>query len=110
MHSADRFSKGREVPKSGMTICGHFVPAGITVSVWADVVHRRKDIFGNDVDMFRPERWLESEEKATKMNSTMMSFGVGKYACLGKNLSRLEVLKFIPSVLRVFDVSFPCLI
>ncbi|CZR63115.1 uncharacterized protein PAC_13012 [Phialocephala subalpina] len=103
LHSADRFAKGREVPESGMTICGQFVPGGTTVSVYTDAAHRQKEIFGNDVDVFKPERWLESEEKTNRMNATMLSFGIGKYGCLEKNLSRLEMLKFIPSVLRAFD-------
>jgi cytochrome P450 len=90
LHVADRFSRGREVPKGGMTICGTFVPAGVTVGVWADVVQHWKEVFGEDMNIFRPERWLESEEKATRMTNAMLSFGNGKYACLGKYLARLE--------------------
>ena len=44
-----------------MPICETFVPAGVTVSVWADVVQHWKDVFGEDVfgedvNVFRPER------------------------------------------------------
>lgn len=106
LHVADKFSRGREVPASGMKICNHFIPGGTTVSIMPDVAHRRKEIFGEDVDVFRPERWLESEEKTNRMLGSMLSFGSGKFGCLGKNLARVEVLKFVPSVLREFDVSF----
>lgn len=39
-----------------------FVPKGGLVSwnLWA--LHRRKDYFGEDAEVFRPERWLDEEE------------------------------------------------
>ncbi|KAF4628675.1 hypothetical protein G7Y89_g9476 [Cudoniella acicularis] len=104
LHVTERFPRGREVPKGGIKICNHFVPAGTTVSVYVDIAHHRKEIFGEDVDVFRPERWLENEENASRMQATLLSFGSGKFGYLGKNLSRLEVLKFVPSVFKAFDV------
>lgn len=40
-----------------------FVPKGGLVSwnLWA--LHRRKDYFGEDAEVFRPERWLDEEEE-----------------------------------------------
>lgn len=39
-----------------------FIPKGGLVSwnLWA--LHRRKDYFGEDAEVFRPERWLDGEE------------------------------------------------
>lgn len=37
------------------------------------VVHRNKEIFGEDADIFRPERWFEREEKT--MNRYMLQVG-----------------------------------
>jgi cytochrome P450 len=42
--------------------------------------------------------------KATRMTSAILSFGNGKYACIGKHLARLEIAKFVPSLLREFEV------
>lgn len=39
------------------------------------------------------------------MRNILFSFGSGKYSCLGKNLSRLELLKVIPELTRTFEVS-----
>jgi cytochrome P450 len=50
---------------------------------------------------------MESEEKTNRMLGCMLGFGSGKFGCLGKNLARVEVLKFVPTLLREFDVSFP---
>ncbi len=80
------------------------------VSAW--VVHRNREIFGEDVEVFRPERWLvdekkdrEAEEKRIKdMGATMLQFGMGSRTCIGKNISLLEIYKLVPSVLRRFEV------
>ncbi|KAF3404255.1 hypothetical protein DPV78_002408 [Talaromyces pinophilus] len=36
----------------------------VGVSTW--VAHRNKDIFGEDAETFRPERWIENPEKVVK--------------------------------------------
>lgn len=50
----------REAPEGGVTMREYFIPAGtdIGMSHWA--VSRNPEIFGNDVDSFRPERWAYS--------------------------------------------------
>lgn len=88
-----------------MAICGKWIPGGVEVGVYASVVHHRKEMFGEDVDLFRPERWLGDEEKVRRMRNTLFSFSSGKYSCLGKYLSRLELLKVIPELIRTFEVS-----
>lgn len=100
-----RLSFTRETPTGGLTICGTWVPPGLSVGVYAPVIHQSRDIFGEDVKVFRPERWLEDKERATQMNNTLFHFGHGKYSCLGKNIGKLEIVKLIPTVLREFDVS-----
>jgi cytochrome P450 len=77
------------------------------------VIHRRPEIFGEDVHFYRPERWLvdenkdEESEKARikEMNGCMFQFGMGSRTCIGKNISLLEIYKLVPSVLRSFEVS-----
>ena len=34
-----------------------FIPAGATVNYSVYSMHRRKDLFGEDADEFKPERW-----------------------------------------------------
>ncbi|RFU24689.1 hypothetical protein B7463_g11642, partial [Scytalidium lignicola] len=104
-HMVTRLPFTRETPADGLTICGIWVLPGISVGVYEPVVHRNKEIFGDDVDVFRPERWLDDKEKAKQMANTLFHFGYGKYSCLGNNIARLEILKLIQSVLREFDLS-----
>jgi cytochrome P450 len=116
LHPAPGLPMERIVPPQGAEIAGHFIKGGTIVGCSAWVLHRRKEIFGEDVEVFRPERWLaeddkdkEGEEKRIKeMTGTMLHFGMGARTCIGKNISLLEIYKLVPTVLRRFEVGkFP---
>jgi cytochrome P450 len=121
LHPAPGLPLERVVPPNGAEIAGHFVKRGTIVGVSAWVVHRNKEVFGEDVEDFRPERWLvgqgkevvdekkrDSEEKRIKeMAGTMLQFGQGARTCIGKNISLLEIYKLIPTFLRRFEVRSP---
>lgn len=79
----------REIPEGGLKIGDTFLPAGYKVGVNPAVIHFDRDIFGADVDTFRPERWLEGN--AAKMDRYMMNFGIGKRSCIGVNVSALNL-------------------
>ena len=49
----------RITPPGGANIDGYHIPGGTIVGINPWVIHRNTDIFGKDVDVFRPERWLE---------------------------------------------------
>jgi cytochrome P450 len=58
-------------------------------------------MFGEDADVFRPERWLleEKNEHSIKLaamrRTTEVIFGYGKYQCLGKPIAWLEITKVL---------------
>jgi hypothetical protein len=85
-------------------VCGQLVPDRIDVGVYSPVLHRRAEIFGADVDTFRPERWLSDEEKARKMKNAMLTFSRGKYNCLGKHIARMGIAKLVSSMMRAFTL------
>lgn len=113
MHPAAGLPLERIVPPQGAEIAGHFVPGGTNVGCSAWQIHRRPELFGPDVDVYRPERWLadpmlDAEEEAKrikKMSGMMFQFGMGSRTCIGKNISLLEIYKVVPSLMRRFDVS-----
>lgn len=56
---------------------------GVAYCVYA--MHRRKDIYGEDADDFRPERW---EDDALKnIGYAYLPFNGGRRPCLGRKLS-----------------------
>lgn len=106
LHPAVGLPLERIVPPQGADICGKHIAGGTIVGCSAWVIHRRSEVFGKDVDAFRPERWLEADkEKRKEMEGTMLHFGMGARTCIGKNISLLEAYKLIPSFLRRFEVS-----
>jgi cytochrome P450 len=70
----------RLVPPEGAELDGQRFPGGVAVSVNGWVLHRDKDTFGADADVFRAERWLENEESARRMERYM--FQVSLAWCL----------------------------
>lgn len=61
----------RMVPPEGVEIEGQFFRGGTRVALNGWVLHRDRDVFGQDADVFRPERWLEDEEEAKTMERYM---------------------------------------
>ena len=105
LHPAPGLVIERIVPKQGAEICGEHIPGGTIVGCNAWVIHRRPEIFGDDVEAFRPERWLDaSPDVRNKMDGSMLQFGMGARTCIGKNISLLEIYKLVPSFLRRFEV------
>ncbi|PGH12267.1 hypothetical protein AJ80_06781 [Polytolypa hystricis UAMH7299] len=108
MHPSAGLPLERIVPPAGAEIAGYNIPAGTIVGCSAWVIHRRPEIFGADVDVYRPERWLLRQQQARlkEMNACMFHFGAGARTCIGKNISLMEVYKLVPSFLRRFEVHF----
>lgn len=113
VHPAISLNLERVTPPEGIDICGEFVPGGTIVSCNPWVVQRRPEIFGDDVEVYRPERWLldpalgiaAEKQRLKTMNAVMLHFGAGSRTCLGKHIALLEIYKLVPSFLRRFDVS-----
>ncbi|KAJ6005165.1 hypothetical protein N7451_003109 [Penicillium sp. IBT 35674x] len=96
----------RSVPEGGVTLCGQFIPEGTVVGCNAWTIHRHCDLYGEDADQFRPERWLEATpEQLQKMENMNFAFGGGPRICIGRNIAMLEITKFIPEFFRRFEVQ-----
>ncbi|KAH6988450.1 cytochrome P450 [Ilyonectria destructans] len=106
IHPAVGFPLERYTPPEGAEICGYMLPAGTNVSMSAPVIHLNKDVFGDDADEFVPERWLEaSPGKLRIMDRSFLAFGYGSRTCIGKNISIMEMGKFVPQILRHFEIQ-----
>ena len=90
----------KDVPPGGDTFNGVFIPGGTKIGYCGWGLFRDKEIWGEDVHAFRPERWLDSPtEQIHNMEATMeLVFGYGRWQCLGKNIALIELNKVFVEV------------
>ncbi|KAK3388671.1 cytochrome P450 [Sordaria brevicollis] len=120
----------KDVSPSGDTVMGFDLPPGTKVATGAAIYamcHSRA-IFGEDADVFRPERWLEAEEAARlessgkgkregtgmgeagkrlkEMEMTLgLIFGHGQFECVGKKLAMMQMNKVVAELVRRYDFT-----
>lgn len=100
---------------------GFQIPAGslVTANQWA--ITRDPEVFGEDADEFRPERWLVGDgEKLSATTTAMKSksdgasllrdlptigFGFGRRICPGRHVARREIWIQIVRLLWAFDIE-----
>lgn len=66
---------------------GQNIPSGYVVGVNPHTIQFNTEVFGDDAEEFRPERWLESQARNFEMEKNLLSFGAGTRTCVGKNVS-----------------------
>lgn len=113
LHSAVGLPLWRVVPEGGVEIAGQFIPEGTNIGLNAWVAHRNHEIWGEDAEEFRPERWLEAQaeaeaeagnrERLQRMEAYYLPFGLGARTCIGRHISILEIVKLTPRLLRDFE-------
>ena len=77
----------RYPPKGGATVCGEYFPETVQVGCNPWTIHINKEIYGQDAEIFNPDRWLVSEERNKEMEKYSLTFGAGSRTCVGKNIS-----------------------
>ncbi|OQD66167.1 hypothetical protein PENPOL_c005G05328 [Penicillium polonicum] len=101
----------RDVPAGGDTVVvdgeSVFLPGGACIGYSAYAMHKSEKIYGRDAHVFRPERWLESDPTrlAAMVRTNDLTFGHGKFQCLGKVVAQMEIGKTVFELLRSFDMA-----
>ena len=80
----------RIVPKGGAEIGGRWWPADTVLGISCGTIEKNKEVFGEDAEKWRPERWLVEKERAAKMWDEVCAFGIGQRMCLGQHVSFLS--------------------
>ncbi|KAF4628927.1 hypothetical protein G7Y89_g9221 [Cudoniella acicularis] len=77
-----------------------FVPAGTNIAFHVTALHRRKDLWGDDAEEFRPERWEKIKGQGAWM---YQPFGGGPRNCPGQHLSLTEAAYTIVRLAQEFS-------
>ncbi|XP_076931746.1 cytochrome P450 94A2-like [Bidens hawaiensis] len=89
---------------------GTIVKKGMTVGYHPYAMGRMEKLWGPDSKEFRPERWLEKDEKTGNVSFkdrdqyTYSVFQAGPRICMGKDMSFSQMKKVAAGVLRRFKV------
>ena len=83
----------RVVGKDGINLFGKYAPEGTEISCNPWIVHRDSNVYGENAQELRPERWLDKEETIMEYNRYNLGFGYGSRTCLGQNIALMELYK-----------------
>ncbi|GAP90136.1 putative cytochrome p450 oxidoreductase protein [Rosellinia necatrix] len=104
--STGSFPLERLVPAGGAVVSGMYFPEGTSVGCLPAAVHLNKKVFGEDADVFRPERWLIGDrERLRMMEAAHMGFSRGRRNCLGQNIAVLSMKKVVPALVMKFKLT-----
>ncbi|KAE8316432.1 cytochrome P450 [Aspergillus transmontanensis] len=79
---------------TGLELYEQYVPPGTSVSTSPWIIGRNKDLYGEDANSFRPERWLEaSPEEERRWDHFSFHFGYGARKCLANNFGQMQLYK-----------------
>lgn len=88
MHPSVGSPFDRVVPKGGAVLNGHFVPEDTVVGITGWVTQRDKSVFGADAAFYRPERWIEVDERQTRiMDKNMLAVSTIALDVVGSTLT-----------------------
>ena len=76
-----------------------FAPAGTMFDTCFATLHRDKGIWGQDADVFRPERWSGQWRPSS---SEFVPFGAGPRQCLAQQKATMEASYVIVRLLQEF--------
>lgn len=103
-------SPSRTVPSGGFYVHDTYIPQGTRVGCNPVSLHRNREIFGDDAEEYRPQRWLPEDDDNNNNNTRDMerynlTWGGGARTCPGRNLAQLILYKVVPTLFQNFHVE-----
>ncbi|KAI6140941.1 cytochrome P450 [Pisolithus thermaeus] len=81
-----------------------YIPPNTQVLFYVSFMHRRKDLWGPDADIFDPDRFIDERLKYLTSNPFIFSpFSAGPRICLGQQFAYNEMSFFLVRLLQTFS-------
>lgn len=101
LHSTSAIGLPRIVVEGpGVDFDGVHFPPGTVLSVPSYTIHHMKEIWGDDVEEFKSERWLSLNER---QKMAFNPFSYGPRACVGQNVAIMELQIILVTMFRRYD-------
>ncbi|CAM8995262.1 unnamed protein product [Rhodiola kirilowii] len=78
------------------------LPAGVVVTIPVIAIHRDPQLWGEDANEFKPDRFAEGVSNATKGQPIFMPFSQGPRTCIGLNFALMEAKIAMALILQRF--------
>jgi cytochrome P450 len=96
-------------PEDDVLPDGRVIPARTIIALSLTAILRDPETWGDDAEVFRPERWLEDvgEERKRGMDRAHeLIFGSGRFICLGREIAMMHIVKVVAEVCFFSFFSF----
>ncbi|TWU78035.1 hypothetical protein ED733_006637 [Metarhizium rileyi] len=103
-HCTSGIGLPRQVPPEspGVVIRGRFFPSGTVLSVPTYTIHHSKEIWGEDAEEYKPERW---ENATSRQKNAFIPFSHGPRSCVGRNVAEMELKLILATWARRYTVT-----
>ncbi|KAG8881363.1 hypothetical protein FRB97_009628 [Tulasnella sp. 331] len=79
-----------------------YIPKGTTVILSTISIHRSQRLWGEDADVFEPQRWIDGGVKESD-TSRFMPFLMGPRVCIGKDMALLQATFMMTRLMQHFS-------
>lgn len=81
------------------------LPVGTTVSANTYILGHSKGVWGDDAELWKPERWFtEDESEARKLDDNFVAFSKGPRGCIGREIAMLMLAEAVARVLGKWNI------
>jgi cytochrome P450 len=85
---------------------GNWVPRGTRVVIPPWIMNRSPELWGEDAEEFRPQRWIDANGRPNSTGGgeiSILTFLHGPRGCIGENFSKAELRCLIASMVSQFE-------
>ena len=82
------------------------IPVGTVVSSNTYVLGHSKEIWGEDAEVWKPQRWLEiTERKEKELDNALVVFSKGPRGCIGKEIAMRMLSQGMIGILKKWNIQ-----